>query len=746
MTKHIDAILQTAIHLKSEKDKLVRDSASNCLSGLKTVLGEDAVQKAAAKSRSVVSIKKDQAVRENRPSTTQGKPRKVAEAPFRDFEPEKPSKEPLFHSTSKNQAKIVPTAASRKSVEKTIVAKKPAKEEKTDQQPTQSRKSVPRKPIKQQIMNSAFKESMIEGVGIYVNYVAPEGDEPQRESGRSSNPDNELPDNQDHNQRDTRVSAEQEPQEDQEEVDNPEENEAVDQSNELLNQAYEPHENNTYDAEPEFAEEEAEATENRFQRVDDQSPMSGTCRTHINKSEIEYKPHSMRQLRQPETAYEDQSHYQSDVVSQENMRLQQEYAQHQQIINFQNARIEGLMHQINTLSSNLNIVLSKAACLEQNVFQLTCQSQQPMYGNPGYFGMASPYPQMPMPPSFQPSPYGLLQGQSVMSSFQSPRGYSGGESLSFQMYPGQLRATATSVSMSSPREEIEHVRRQIALKSQEISEWQEKRKEEERKMKEKLARIDYVKRETLQPKIDIEKKKKPASKITGENKIEYADRKALDSEYSFKAGAPSFKKLDHVSKESKQFSSQQDLSKARAPPQQEEISFNNDRYEYFANSNQPSYEPVVKKPTLDQETKARAQQMKIRGAKIMNLTLAKILEESEYRRLLDFLSDRDNLQNIGMIDLANLELLVTKVTDMLSYKAEAYVEYCLPWIWEFLNTPGLVSLNATKDLLYVVKMVLGTDKKRKLYQNHLIVELQQLQKDLEQHAAALKRSHYDPRY
>ena len=127
----------------------------------------------------------------------------------------------------------------------------------------------------------------------------------------------------------------------------------------------------------------------------------------------------------------------------------------------------------------------------------------------------------------------------------------------------------------------------------------------------------------------------------------------------------------------------------------------------------------------------QAQHVKQRGIKAMNLTLARILRENEYRRLLDFLADNENFKNIQHINEQHLRSLIEKMTDMLSYKAEAYIEESLPWIKTLLIFEGLVSVQAAEDLHYVIRTVLGADRKRKTYQHQTVEDLESLLGQLE---------------
>lgn len=691
-------------------------------------------------------MKKDQA-NENRPSTTQGKPKKVAEAPFRDQAKEQPSKEPLFPSqkkaiSSEEQVKINKI--------QTPIDSKPQKNElikaDTDQKKAKPNNLSARKPLKQQEISTAFKDSMIEGVGIYVNYSAPEDDIPERESSNPIQEDLEQ-DRKPVNDQPNPNQLEEEKQEDDEACDENDDDVRI-QHNQNTEKEVTFDRNGRYDNEQDLEYDEGEEISiqrNVLPSNGDHTPVTGTHRTEIDAAEIDYNPHSFRQLRHPDLDYEEVDYRNLGHRSLDYLKLQNEYSQHQKIIEYQNARIEGLMHQINSLSSNLNIVLSKAACLEQNVYQLTYQAQKPLFPQPGLFNSPGPFIQNTPLIAYPSSSFLANQGTSMGTSFHSPRTM--GAEFSQPQLGGYPLGTGygSFSSLTSPAEEIEQVRRQIALKSKEISEWQQKRADEERLMKDKLARMEYVKRETLQPDIDTTKKKKTAGKITGENIIDYRERENDLPKPPSKPEIPKFKKKIHGKTEASQPDPQYQHSNRQFLTEEDRISFSNQKFESLPYSISPSHEPQFHKPHSESDNRARAQQLKLRAAKTMNATLARILEDNEYRRLLDFLADKENLKNIGMINLEILELLIQKVTDMLSYKAEAYVEECLPWIATLLHTPGLVSLSAAQDLLYVVKMVLGTDKRRKLYQHHIVVELQQLQVDLEDQVSSLQKYQLAPR-
>jgi hypothetical protein len=710
------------------------------------VLGEDYVHKAAVKSRSVISIKKDQAT-DNRPSTTQGRPKKVAEAPFKELSKEQPTKEPLFPSQN-SQKKLENSKPQSKSRENGIpikqnLAKGQAQHHEIEEKHVKPRKLSERKPLKQQVISAAFKDSMIEGVGIYVNYETPEEDVPERQSNDPFAENKHKGGKPNKNQDRPSLSDDQESEGALDEPQIEEENKNQEENKNNIDDQYELKDQDDYPEDPEIEEvDHASIHRNLRETNDDHTPITGTHRTEIDVAEIEYNPHSFRQIRHHDIDYEERQYGHQDHTGLENLRLQQEYVQHQKIIEYQNARIEGLMHQINSLSSNLNLVLNKAAYLEQNVFQLTCQAQKPLFATPGAFAMPPMYGGIGQPMQFGGHSMAAHPGTSQATSFMSPRSYGLGEQMQGPAYGGMQGSFA---SMPSPAEEIEQVRRLIALKSKEVSDWQLKRADEERKLKDKVARIELVKRQTLQPEIDTTNKKKTATKITGENTIQYREREKVSSKPPSRPDIPKLTKPKHAASHKSHNGSEKQLSEAPIMVEDERFSFSNQRMDSLPYSIAPGYEPPFHKADADQEAKVRAHQMKLRAAKTMNVTLARILDESEYRRLLDFLSDKENLKNIGMIDLGTLELLAQKITDMLSYKAEAYVEECLPWIAALLHTPGLVGLNSAQDLLYVVKMVLGTDKRRKLYQHHVVIELQQLKADLEEHVTNLQRLQFAPR-
>lgn len=345
-------------------------------------------------------------------------------------------------------------------------------------------------------------------------------------------------------------------------------------------------------------------------------------------------------------------------------------------------------------------------------------------------------------PPLQLNSYGQapMQG-SPLHSFQSVRSQMPTEYLYQVPVFGGLnegRPFNTTTSMSTPRGEIEKVRRQIEEKSHEISEWQRMRREEELKLKEKKDRMNKVKRESLQPQFDQSSKKVPAPKITGENKVEYRPKRELPVRQGGVKQSQSNNlgplNRSEIAEEKRIYKAdgceKREDSLERASPQTPS---------FVQNRKKPSQvEEFLEGNRGDEEQLERENRVQLRAAKTMNLTLARILKDNEYRRLLDFLTDSDNFKSMGMLDSSNLDNLVVKMTDMLSYKAEAYVEECIPWITRLIHVGQVSSLRVAEDLLYVVKMVLGADKKRKVYQNHVMNQLQALTVDIEELIVKLK--------
>ena len=740
------------LELKAEKDKKVRESAANCLSGLKGLLGEDYIHKFNSNAKSVIAIKKEQAqVTENkRSSITQGKPRKVDENPFHDTE--KPQKNPLFPTPQKNRPSKNHDQAKNSQLGRPSEGQTLARPSTTEEKPSVSRKSIERKPIKKQRLNPAFKDSMTEGVNIYVTYQLPEQDGPEQDL---AGPDQQREhDADDYEPADPNVDQTEDP------TDGPRPQKQHKNNKSDKNSQHEEEHDEGSDGrkEEEYEPEVQLEGEEEHQRIRPESrhsrtPVTGTHRTELDSADIEYNPTSLRKFNIPpqqEVEYDDPATDEfirnEERLTKENHALQQEYYHHQQVIDFQNKRIESLMMQINNLTTNLNIVLNKAASLEQNVFQLNYQSQQNLMAPGAGYGMPTAYG-MPYPPQFQIPTFMVNPiGPSMTSSFHSPRSYGQPEGtnpmVSFAM-PNQLRPQGSFVSLPNPKEEIEMVRKQIAMKSKEITEWQQKRKEEEKKMTEKFARINKVKRETYQPEVDANMKKKTTAKITGDNEIEYRQREEAPVRQLSKPTIPKFSKPPQHHSDRESHVAQVHPLRPQNFTEGNEISFSNQRLDSLPFSTLQNSEPGFSNNLPEPVAHDKEEILKVRGAKAMNQTLARILEESEYRRLLDFLADRNHLRDLGRIERPLLQALVQKVADLLSYKAETYVEECLPWIAALLAAGDLVDLAAGEDLLYVVKMVLGTDKRKKLYQNHVLVQLKEIQADLEDYISQLKHHAFD---
>jgi hypothetical protein len=703
----LDFISEAVLQVKADKDKAVRESAMNCLNALKNLLGDDFSVQHYSHGKSVVAIKREEANEQKNSGKkiqSQGRPKKVEDQPFR------------------SSCSIIPP---------------PQREE-------SKRKSVERKPIKEQILNPEFKKSIKEGVSIYVNY-------PVDERGELANPFGEVEEDgsndgpQRPNQDNDGQGMEEHENENDESYDEPKESvnkdllaqQSSNQVNLDMNDLVDQGEYNI----------EINPQDMNTSRTD-----INTARDDIPYEELEYRPSENQPFQQtppqlkpmnpssghfnltlgknnsgdhdPEVA----DFYHNESMA-ENHVLKSELLQHEQIIDFQNKRIESLMNQINNLTTNLNIVLNKAATLEQNVFQLNYQTPGAQMGlpyPPGHFTYM-PYnvqvPRLPNlgsfqqgsidlgnfssgTPNFSPVLAGLLSGQSTQRnnlmahqlSFQNSFG--GGGNINIQM------------------PEIELARQQLAQTSQELSEWQIKRAEEQNKLKEKINKINKEK-EVLgrQPeqKGVLPKREKLAEKIT-----------------QVVGGTGSSISVDRPSQEdSLERPNQANFSSGGQVNSRQQTQFPN---VHGDDMRRPPTGSTI--PRDDQS--ARALEMKSRAIKIMNITLARILQDNEYRRLLDFLSDKENMKNFAQIDQDNLIMLVPKITDMLSYKAEMYIEECIPWINKLLETRELVSPKASEDLLYVVKQVLMTDKKRKMYQALTVTKLQTLVQDLEAYADSFR--------
>ena len=746
----MSSIAEAVVSVKADKDKNVRDSAMNCINGLRNVLGENFMQIYSHKTKSVVAMKKEEATRSGSKggSRWQGKPRTIDEDPFKTNQ--KPTKRHLFPGENETQPQRLSSASNK--VQQMI----PKSNLNQVQADSSVKKTEPRLPIKERQMSEAFRGSLSKGVEIYVNYPCPEGEVDNEDEGNKSELDGDVNLEEHHEESQDEDVCNQSSKEKEVAKSELEDSHTKELQNFNKNQEQSIGDKKNKlekpvnkDEEEIDACDEGEITEHVpevFERDSDARVLiTDTHRMEIDETDMDYNPQSYHKkslsrhqavdFHEPEI---EEFNRHEDRLSRENIALQSEYSEHQKIIEYQNRRIEGLMMQINNLSTNLNIVLNKAATLEQNVFHLNYQSHVP-YGG-----------QMVAPLGMQQ--YGMTHvpvhsfgaGQTLGSqpaSLQSARSHG----LTDYMYQvssmpmaGQERTFNTNTSMPTPREEIEMVRRQLEEKSHEVSEWQLRRKEEEAKLREKLSKLNKAKKDSIQPEVGRKASKLPARKITGENKIQYRAKEELPVRESgtkqYQTNQPTRPKIE--------------LSKKGNPKYQNLNSEREDSLERMGSQapkpitkisvKQPQLESMVEGNRGDEFELDRENRQRIRAAKTMNLTLARLLKDSEYRRLLDFLADKDNFKSIGMIDTSNLQGLVIKITDMLSYKAEAYIEECLPWISRLISAGHISSPCVAEDLLYVVKMVLGADKKRKMYQHHIIVQLQALTVDIEELIEDLK--------
>ena len=110
----------------------------------------------------------------------------------------------------------------------------------------------------------------------------------------------------------------------------------------------------------------------------------------------------------------------------------------------------------------------------------------------------------------------------------------------------------------------------------------------------------------------------------------------------------------------------------------------------------------------------------------VNIQLYNILKDKEYRRLLNFLSNRDNMKNIHSIDSINISNMVRMIVDVLKYKQEMYIEASIPWVILLINNTTHISVDSAYDMIDTIHMIINSDRKRKTYKNNTVKQLSDL--------------------
>ena len=566
MILHTDAIkpLVAEVHAevvecKNDIDKGVRESAMNCIETMKSMALQDF--KGGRKSSGA-------------------QPKRVLVLPERkklsDKRKEQAREEPL------------PEAEER-----------PRRQTAAEERPQPQRKSVERKPLKSQTMNPNFKKSVKEGVEIFVGYPLNSRNEFEPETGGlEEERGGEESSGRLASQRSGRFGAEGE----EENVEYEDEYVEVDVDRE-----------DNYDSgevKPSHSQDQGSP------RASDQ----GTSRTLTQRPDLVYHPRQRDPARRlpagahapPETSLSESGRRHSKRPT---ATLETEPDDREVVIDHQNQKIKRLSKQVSHLSENLNLVLDKAASLEQDLRQLSMK--QPL---------AQPFQYML--PSYVPF-----------------------------VYPQPAPAFAPAIDPG-----LAELRRRDLRRQEEEADWRARRREDEERLEAKLRRVE---RERLGRGPAPDRPKSPGQA-------------------------------------------------SRAPRS-------------FAGS-------MVERPTAQLPAEDQAARLRQRAARTLNLTLAKLVEENEYRKLLDFLAEKENLGSFGVLEPENVRRLVPKLTDMLSLKVELYIEAALPWLAKALAAPDCVSPAEAEDLAYVVGSILQADKKRKAYQHLTVEALNRLQQALQAHA------------
>jgi hypothetical protein len=363
--------------------------------------------------------------------------------------------------------------------------------------------------------------------------------------------------------------------------------------------------------------------------------------------------------------------------------LRQEYQTQEKLIDYQNDKIDNLVSHVSALTSNLQSVMQKASHLEHNLQQITYHTSMPQ-----------PPFQYQTYPAFVPYPTSMpvSHGYPVYHAQGLPK-LDVQNTANFSFEPRQTTIAATPQLSFRTDTEFSKLKDEIEYKRNEISVWKEKRAQEERKLRDKFNALNEARKDMQESTTDRKNKGQYAYKITGESY--FPEERSARS------------KVAHTA--SNKFKGKNELSQQSL---HEEL--NNLRVREEVETRQ-----------LEEALLCKAKEKRS-----LNTHLQKLLLENEPRRLIDFLEDGENLRQFGELSASNIERLASRVTDLLSFKVETYIEVCVPWVHRLIASGSLRSAGQAADLAYVVSQILSGDRNKKVYQFETLRELQALARDL----------------
>ena len=386
------------------------------------------------------------------------------------------------------------------------------------------------------------------------------------------------------------------------------------------------------------------------------------------------------------------------------------------IIDHQNKRIDSLVNHVQSMTHHMNQLLSKVNLLEQNVFQISNSRSQPQ--------------QIIIPPFNYPISTPVHSGQVPQMGMFHPQ-----QQMLPHQYGYQQPAIHTINTNSNDMSQISHNR----WKQQDnnigsgnaTKENQWKKKTTDKDINNKGYRDEGIEKSKRKAQVRVDSIPLDARDTLEENRRVRDNQNARQNNRQGVGEMELEREKEEVLEDEDEESShihQEDAMdtginkrvtdlKTHKYPDKHIISDGDGEGFYL---NRPDENGEEEDQLVESTEKSKE----------VNEALGYVLGKDN-RKLLDFLSDFDNLSHFHLLNIKGVNSLLIKLTELLASRIETNVSIVLPWIDQYIQYSRFNTKDDIKGLLHGVKVILSGNKSSKQYQQNTLERLDMIRQDLE---------------